>query len=100
MDFITLMSLGLVLVILFLFLEERLFEKEGELKKNLPPGKKEKAPSQSIENIDNIPSSNLEKQCQIKHERINHRGHRVRFNSLCSQKKTKINHRLPRLPPD
>lgn len=40
MDFITLMSLGLVLVILFLFLEERLFEKEGELKKISPPGRR------------------------------------------------------------
>jgi hypothetical protein len=45
MNFITLMSFGMVLVILFLLLEKRLFEKEVELKKILSTKKGEKVQS-------------------------------------------------------
>lgn len=45
MDFITLMSFGVVLVILFLLLERRLFEKEVEMMKILSTKKGEKVQS-------------------------------------------------------
>ncbi len=45
MNFITLMSFGIVLVILFLLLEKRLFEKELESKKILSTKKGEKVQS-------------------------------------------------------
>ena len=45
MDFITLMSFGMVLVILFLLLEKRLFEKEVESSKILSTKKGEKVQS-------------------------------------------------------
>ncbi len=45
MNFITLMSFGMVLVILFLFLEKRLWEKELEQKKILSTKKGEKVQS-------------------------------------------------------
>ncbi len=45
MNFITLMSFGMILVILFLLLEKKLFEKEVELKKILSTKKGEKVQS-------------------------------------------------------
>ena len=45
MNFITLMSFGMILVILFLLLEKRLFEKEVEMSKVLSTKKGEKVQS-------------------------------------------------------